>query len=146
MLRLLLKPKYQLYETHHRRLRQAPEPEHAAGRFDARLVKAGRVNTARIGFYAVAYFAAVAAVLSFLVKDVAGTTTLSEAVQLLAGLTSSVTILAFGGVLVCNRYLALADVELGFYSAESRMRPPTSSGAPSDPQGPGSHQAPPEGL
>ncbi len=121
---LLFRTKYDVFEEHHARLRDRPDPEAAARRFDRRLRHAKFINSVRVGFYVVAYFSLVATALVFLLQFVDALTLLRDVVRFAGSVSSTMAVLAIAGVLVCGRYLNLADVELYFFSMESRMTRP----------------------
>lgn len=118
---LLFRAKYDVFEDHHARLRDDPDPAAAGRRFGRRLRQAKVVNRVRAGLYAVVYFSLVATALVFLLRFLDVLVALRDALELAASVSSSIAILAVAGVFVCGRYLGLADVELYFYSMESRM-------------------------
>lgn len=118
---LLFRTKYDVFEDHHARLRDAPDPAAADRRFRRRLRHAKTVNGIRLGLYVVAYFSLAATALTFLIQFVGGPGVLGEAVRVAGSVSSTMAIVAIAGVFACGRYLGLADVELYFFSMESRM-------------------------
>ena len=124
MMRLLLRSKYDVFERHHERLRRGPDPIQARVAFRNRLIACRRVNRIRVALYGVVYFAVAAAVVGFLLQRVPESQNLRSILDLVAGVASSLTILAFAGILAANRFLNLADIELHYYSAEARLERP----------------------
>lgn len=118
---LWFRAKYDVFEGHHARLRDAPDPAAADRRFRRRLQHAKTVNHVRLGLYVVAYFGLAATGLAFLIQFVGGPGVLGEAVRVAGSVSSTMAVVAIAGVLVCGRYLGLVDVELHFFSIESRM-------------------------
>lgn len=118
---LMFRAKYDVFEDHHARLRDDPDPDAAARRFSRRLRQAKVVNRIRVGLYVLAYFSLTTTALVFLIQFVGGSGVLQHAVRLAGSVSSTLAIVAIAGVVVCSRYLGLADVELYFFSAESRL-------------------------
>jgi hypothetical protein len=123
---LILRSKYAVFREHEQRVRMRPQPEAARQNFEAQARRAERVMGVRMGLYVLLYFGLVAAVLSFLLKELDALAALGRLLQTLAGLTSSLAFVAAAGILACNRYLALADVQLHFWAAEARLPVPRS--------------------
>lgn len=117
---LLFQAKYDLFEDLHARVRDAPDPERAERHFARHLKTAKVVNRVRAGLYAVLYFGLIATAFVFLLDFLDEGGLVQQAIRTVAGITSSVTIVAAAGILGCGRYLNLADVRLYFLSVESR--------------------------
>ena len=120
----LVKPKLDRFRRHDLRLREAPDPAAAREKFEQRLREGRRVTAVRtacfVGLYLSAAIAAVAAILRRV--PVAPTDALTQMLQIVAAISSSMTALFVIGIFVTTRVLGFIEVDLHFYSQESRMR------------------------
>lgn len=121
----LLRPKHELYRLHHERLSTRPDPERASEKFKERLAFMRRIHATRIASYVGLYFATAATVATFLLRFIDDPLGVGPLLDVVSGVASSMTALFFLGVLLTSRVLAWIEVELQFYSQESRMGPYT---------------------
>ncbi|MBI2077134.1 MAG: hypothetical protein HYT80_02010 [Euryarchaeota archaeon] len=117
---LILEPKHALFVRHHERLRTRPDPRAAEAGFHRRLRQMRQAHGIRLGCYVGLYFTVVAAVVGVALARLPAMSDLRSALEFVAGLSSSLTLLFLGGVFLANRFEGLAEIELHFYSQESR--------------------------
>lgn len=117
----LLQPKHELYRRHHERLTTRPDPVKARERFEQRLALMRRFHGVRVVAYVGLYFATIAVGLGFLLKVVGDPYGIGRFLDLLVGLSSSLTAILLAAILLATRMLSWIEVELRFYSEETRM-------------------------
>lgn len=117
----ILQPRWKLYAQHHERLALRPDPLAAERKFLRRLDSSRRVGMVRGAFFGGLYFSAIAAALGFVLDSF--NVAAQPLLDLLRTLFSSLTVFFLLGIFVCTRYLGHYEVDLAFYSAESRMGP-----------------------
>jgi hypothetical protein len=115
----ILQPKWKLYLRHHERLATRPDPVAAQRKFARRIGASRRVGLTRTLFFAGLYFSFIAASLGFVLDyfNVGA----GRVLELLQAVASSMTVVFLAGIFVCTRYLNYLEVDLQYYSAETRL-------------------------
>lgn len=121
---LFFRSKYKVMRRHHERLLVSPNPDLASDRFLRRLRAARRTWILRNFCMFFLYAALISAVTSFLLGQLGEFAQWFEPLRTLLGLASSVSLVFLLGLVACNHYLGLLDVELYYYSAEARGAAP----------------------
>lgn len=119
----LLLPKHELFRRHHERLSSRPDPALASRRFEQRLAFMQKVHGFRIAFFVALYFASATTAAGFLLRAVGDPFGIGAILGLLVSITSSLTALFLLGVLVTTRIVSWTEVELHYYSQETRLPP-----------------------
>lgn len=118
---LFFHSKYAVMRRHHERLLSSPHPESASDRFLRRIHAARRIWILRGFCLFFLYAALISAVTSFVLGQLGEFARWFEPLRTLLGLASSVSLVFLLGLLACNHYLGLLDIELYYYSAEARL-------------------------
>ena len=92
--------------------------------FQRRLKQARQVHNVRVACYVGLYFAFAAATVGVILARLPALEKVRSLTELVAGLASSLTIAFLVGVFLTNRFQGLVEIELHYYSEESRMKPP----------------------
>lgn len=117
----MLKPRWMLIQEHHERLQTTPKPMQAAASFKQGARRSMRLSVVRIICFVGSYLAAGLAALSVLLDFFPTPPSLTRGLDALQATSSSLTVLFVVGVLVSGRLLRHLEMDLVFYSAETRL-------------------------
>lgn len=116
----LLKPRWEIFRRHDLRLRTNPDPVLARQMFDQRLKDAKRVQKLRLACFIGIYFSVISATIGTVVAFFGRVPWLENALVAIGGIAGALTIVFIAGVFASTRALNYIEVDLYFYSEESR--------------------------
>jgi cytochrome bd-type quinol oxidase subunit 1 len=125
----LLKPRWDLIRRHHARLQKRPDPARARRMFRRRIKDAKRLQRLRVLAWAGVYFSVIMTIVGTVLALIGRVPWLEEALGAAGGIASSLTLLFVAAVFLISRILNYVEVDLYFYSAESRMKLPEGPGS-----------------
>jgi uncharacterized membrane protein (DUF485 family) len=120
----IFRPKWRLFLDGHTRLHTRPDPALAETKFQRRVQRSARITMLRTACFVMIYFSFVAAGVGFLLDYLTLVPEIGRVLGILKTVASSVTVVFIAGVFVCNRYLSYLEVEMLFYSMETRLPAP----------------------
>jgi hypothetical protein len=117
----LLQPKYKLFLRHDERLRTRPQPVVARRKFKVRLRESARMQKIRLACLIGIYLTTITTIMAVVLQAIPGLGGFAKMVQILGGFSSTFAALFLLGAFLSNRALNYLEVDLYFYSQESRI-------------------------